>query len=242
MKDIQIIDDGESRERKKKFVKTYTATTSSGSSDSTDYEIFMDSLSSLEHNTAISKDTLKSALANLEVLSHDLEYGIKLVNPKPLSQFLQFLRVHPDPTIRQSSARIIGSSLLNNPDSHSLIKRQSLLEQLISLLETEEDNAVRASLVFTLNAATMDTEDVQELMQYRGLEILRSVYGIGDSDVRGKCATFVEDKLLVHRSIPLIDIELSQWCKLFQQSLISNNLRDNLTSQKLLSSLMYQSI
>lgn len=186
---------------------------------------------------------MKIALTNLEALSHDREYGIKLVNDQDtLDRLVETLKTHTDPQVRQSSARIIGSSLLNNPESQSIVSGSGFLTRLLECLQTETDNAVKASLVFALNAAVATEHDMRELMKAQGSQVLRQVYQSGESEVRGKCATFVEDKvLLYYRVIQDIEAEISSWCGDFQRSLISapSPPETDLTQQKLLSSLMY---
>jgi hypothetical protein len=252
LKDIQIIDDPEIQEQRKKLVQTYSASDrSSNSPPSTDFEILTTALSSLTSGDTIPTDELQTTLENLESLSHDREYGITIVQPDSLNQLLHILKTYPDPKIRQSCARIIGSSLLNNPESHSLVSGKGLLKHLVKLLEHDDDeyNNVKPSLVFALSAAIASELDILEFMQVSGSQVLRRVYQGGDNELKGKCATFVEDKLLLYRTTSgsgEVDSELSHWCRLFQLSLLSKQYNDkekeegdNISSQKLLSSLMY---
>lgn len=93
---------------------------------------------------------------------------------------------------------------------------------------------------------------MSEFLRVNGGEVLRRLVEEGDKDVKGKCAVFVEDKVLRYRGVEGVDGELEKWCQLFQESLFStesseNNSdddeddeNDDLTMQKVLSCLMYR--
>lgn len=176
-------------------------------------------------------------LANLENLAHDREYGLKLVQQIPLAKLLGLLHYAGDTETRQKAARIIGSSLQNNPESLSTVRGTGLIRELLTILKDESNSAVKASLIFALSAAVAGNDEAKEFFDANGSQLLRDRFAKDGVEVQGKCATFVEDVLSRHRLISGVDEEISQWSRTFQDFLQSRPL--DVTSEKVLAALMY---
>jgi hypothetical protein len=205
------------------------------SSSHPDAETFADAISTLDAPDG--HESLTLVINNLESLAHDRDFGVKLVQPKLLDRILSLARTHQADDIRQGAARIIGSSMWNNPEALDVVCRTKLVTKLVDLLKRETSSGVRASLIFALSAAVAGDYGVPEFMNAGGSTLLRELFGEEGSEVQGKCATFVEDNLPYSHGLSGVDEELSQWCRLFQQFLQKNTLDE--TSEKVLSSLMY---
>jgi hypothetical protein len=205
------------------------------SSSNPDSETFADAISALD--APDDHESLTLIINNLESLAHDRDFGAKLVQPKLLNRILSLARTHQADDIRQGAARIIGSSMWNNPEALDVVCRTKLVTKLVDLMKKETSSGVRASLIFALSAAVAGDYGVPEFMNAGGSSLLRELFEEEGSEVQGKCATFVEDNLPYSHGLSGVDEELSQWCRLFQQFLQKNALDE--TSEKVLSSLMY---
>jgi hypothetical protein len=205
------------------------------SSSHPDSEAFADAISALD--APDEHDSLTLVINNLESLAHDRDFGAKLVQPKVLNRLLSLARTHQADDIRQGAARIIGSSMWNNPEALDVVCRTKLVTKLVDLVKMETKSGVRASLIFALSAAVAGDYGVPEFLNAGGSTLLRELFGEEGSEVQGKCATFVEDNLPYSHGLSGVDEELSQWCRLFQQFLQKNT--PDGTSEKVLSSLMY---
>jgi hypothetical protein len=205
------------------------------SSSHPDSETFADAISALDAPDGYESLTL--IINNLESLAHDRDFGVKLVQPKLLNRILSLARTHPADDIRQGAARIIGSSMWNNPEALDVVCRTKLVTKLVDLVKKETSSGVRASLIFALSAAVAGDYGVPEFINAGGSSLLRELFEEEGSEVQGKCATFVEDNLPYSHGLSGVNEELSQWCRLFQQFLQKNTLDE--TSEKVLSSLMY---
>ena len=204
----------------------------------TDSEVFVDAyqilLATNEHASGI---PLTIGIWNLESLAHDREYGIKLVQPDSLEHLLMLARTNVGFQIRQGAVRVIGSALWNNPEAMEPVKQSRLVTQLIEVLKTEKEASVRASLVFAMSAATAGEDGMKEFLEGGGSQLLRELFLTDEPEVQGKCATFVEDNLPANHAMGEVHDELRLWCNAFQRVLQEN--RDDITSEKVLSSLMY---
>ena len=200
----------------------------------TESETFADAISTLDAQEV--PESLTLALTNLEHRAHDRDLGVKLVQPEPLNRLLLLAGTHEADDIRQDAARIIGSSLWNNPEALDVVSGTKLVTKLIDLLKKETRSPVRASVIFALSAAVAGNYGVPEFINAGGSVRLREMFEEDGSEVQGKCATFVEDNLPHSHGMNGVDEELSQWCRLFQQFLKENSSVE--TSEKVLSSLM----
>jgi len=205
------------------------------SSSHPDSETFEDAISALD--TPDEQESLTLVINNLESLAHDREFGIKLVQPELLNRVLSLADTHKTNDIRQGAARIIGSSMWNNPEALDVVSGTKLVTKLVDLVKKETISRVRASLIFALSAAVAGDYGVPEFINAGGSVRLRELFGEEGSEVQGKCATFVEDNLPYSHGLNGVDEELAQWCRLFQQFLQKNTPDE--TSEKVLSSLMY---
>ena len=202
-----------------------------------DQEIFGDAFEKLLTYDPHTKISAAAEFADLESLAHDIEFGVQLVQPDPLGKLCILARSSVFPGTRQCAVRVIASSLWNNPKALEAIKGSNLVAKLIDILKGEKDVGVRASLIFSISAAAAGEHGMQEFIGKGGSQLLRDVFAKDEPEVRGKCATFVEDNLPFNRAIDGVDDELSLWCRLFQQHLQNNG--SDTTSEKVLSSLMF---
>lgn len=220
---------------------------SRGQQDSSSYseqEIFNHAYELLlQTDEQSSEPALETEISSLESLAHDREYGIRLVQPEPLNHLLLLARNNVGFGIRQCAARTIGSSLWNNPDAIEGIKGSNTVKQLVEILKGEKHGGVRASLIFALSAAAAGENGMQEFLDSQGSQTLREAFLGEETEVQGKCATFVEDNIVWNRALPGVDEELSKWCQLFQQSLQRESTPIvSEKSEKVLSSLMSVSL
>ena len=121
--------------------------------------------------------------------------------------------------IRQGAARVIGSSLWNNLEAMEAVKGSHLITTLLYILKTEKHAGVRASLIFAMSAAASVEDEMKEFMDSNGSQFLRDIFQKDEAEVKAKCATFVQDKLLWNRDLVRVDEELLRWCQIFQESL-----------------------
>ena len=202
-----------------------------------DSETLADAISALDASQG--QDRLTNAIGNLESLAHDRDFGVKLVQPDILSHLISLADTHKTENIRQGAARIIGSSMWNNPEGLEAVSGTKLVTKLVDLLKKETSSNVRASLIFALSAAVSGDYGVPEFVYAGGSVRLRQLFEEEGSEVQRKCATFVEDSLPYSHGISGVNEELSEWCQLFQQFLQRNTPDE--TSEKVLSSLMWES-
>jgi nucleotide exchange factor SIL1 len=208
-----------------------------GTAAQTDQEVFERALDVLLNDGEDGLDTpLSIEISNLESLAHDLDYGVKLVQPDPLQNLLVLARTKTENSIRQSAARVIGSALRNNPEAMTVVKGTRLVPELINILKGEEDAGVRASLIFALSAAAAGEDEIREFVTAKGPLLLQEIFDRGEPEVQGKCATFVEDNLSYNPALSGIENELTEWCRLFQHFLKRSP--GGVISEKVLSSLM----
>jgi len=230
---LQIVESGVSRKR---AMETFTITSRPPKDPSShpDSEIFTHAISALD--TSGEQESLTLLINNLESLAHDRDFGVKLVQPETLAHLLSLACTHQAENIRQGAARIIGSSMWNNPEALDVTSGTKLVTKLVDILKKETSAGVRASLIFALSAAVAGNYGVPEFVDAAGSAHLRQLFEEEGSDVQKKCATFVEDNLPYSHGISGVDEELSEWCRLFQHFLQKNTPDE--TSEKVLSSLM----
>jgi len=177
---------------------------------------------------------------NLESLAHDIDFGVKIVQPEPLKRLLELARRGRDPESRKYAIRVIGSSLWNNPKAMEAVKGTNLVTDLIDILKEQGNDGVRASVIFSLSAAASGEQGVREFINAKGSDIFQEIFVKDDLEVQGKCATFVEDNLLSNRAVESVDEQLLRWCRLFQEHLLQKP--TDTTSEKVFSSLMFVSV
>jgi len=193
-------------------------------------------LLNLDRSTSDEYSILDEDLTNLETVAHDREYGLELVRQRPLKKLLELLKNARDGETRRQAARILGSSLQNNPDAQNVVKGTGLIKTLLGFLKGETDSTVRASVIFALSTAVTGEQETEEFFDEKGSQLLREIFDKDSVEVQGKCATFVQDVLPHHRLIPGIDTEIATWCQTFQTYLQSRPA--DITSEKVLSALM----
>jgi nucleotide exchange factor SIL1 len=203
-----------------------------------DQEAFRDSFESLM--TSNFEVPAGEGFWNLESLAHDIDFGVKIVQPEPLKRLLELARLGGDPKIRKCAIRIIGSSLWNNPKAMEVVKGTNLITDIIEILKEQDNDGVRASLIFSLSAAVAGEHGVQKFINAKGSDLFQEIFVKDDSEVQGKCATFVEDNLSSNLAIEGVDEQLLRWCHLFQEHLIQKPIDS--TSEKVFSSLMFVSV
>ena len=203
-----------------------------------DQETFRDSFESLMMSNI--EVPAEEGFRNLEFLAHDIDFGVKIVQPKPLKRLLELARRGRDPETRKCAIRIIGSSLWNNPKAMEVVKGTNLVTELIEILKEQDNDGVRASLIFSLSASAAGEHGLQEFINAKGSDLFQEIFVKHDSEVQGKCATFVEDNLLSSRAIEGVDEQLLRWCRLFQEHLQQKP--TDTTSEKVFSSLMFISV
>jgi hypothetical protein len=142
---IQIIDEPELR--RKPAMQTYEIPPRAwqDSSSFSDQEVFNHAYNVLlQADAQTSETTLESGIWNLESLAHDREYGIQLVQPEPLRRLLLITGTNDHFQNRRCAARIIGSSLWNNPDAMEAIKGSDTVKRLVEILKGGKHAGVRA--------------------------------------------------------------------------------------------------
>ena len=131
---IQVVDS--SGQTKKRAMQSYTIPPRAWQekSSQSDQDVFGTALQQL-----LTDLPTVDEISNLESLAHDHQYGVKLVQLDPLSRLLQIAELGDESKIRQCAARIIGSSLWNNPEAVKAVEGTDLVRRLIELLTTEKD-------------------------------------------------------------------------------------------------------
>ena len=199
-------------------------------------EIFAHALAVLNSVESSPSQSIALELSNLESLVHDRDFGLKIVHSQSMEQLLVLARESSMHEIRQGAARVIGSSLWNNPEATNALRGSNLVTKLIDALKREQHNRVQASLIFALSAAVHVVDGLQEYLNANGFQVLRDLFTRDQSNVQIKCASFVEDNLPSNRNIPGVNQELTEWCYVFQECLMRRPC--DVVSEKALSSLM----
>ena len=148
---------------------------------------------------------IDEALESLEELSHEVEFGERIINNATVSRLLYFINLKELPSrVRALSAIILGNSLQNNPNA--CIKaskivdkdgRVDLVRSLIELLNEEPDLKVKRNIMYAIARAAKIPGSHQYLITQDGLQRLRSIFEkTEDSRLRLKMAAFIEDEFL----------------------------------------------
>lgn len=147
---------------------------------------------------------LLPALTSLEDLAHEIYWGTEL-SKHHFPTLLSLATSHSSPTIRASSALLLGSACSNNPaaikaglahyPSHS---SEELVKALLTALETEHDGKVLHRLVFALAQVVKDANVFRTLVEDKGEERIVGIFVRSKKDkvVRGKIAVLIQDAFL----------------------------------------------
>ncbi|KAF8540222.1 hypothetical protein BDD12DRAFT_834326 [Trichophaea hybrida] len=137
-------------------------------------------------------------LAPLSDLVHEAYWGAHLTStPGAVSKLLSLLTSsHPAP-LRAASALTLGSALSNNPKALSnAVATTPLATPILSALTTESDETAKKRTLFLLGQTLRDASVRADFLAQHGVETLRTVFGKGTSEVRGRVAVVVEDSFL----------------------------------------------
>ena len=204
----------------------------------TDIAIFMDAMNVLREETSCTPE-VEGALDSLEDLVHELEFGLRLVDPNK-SQGLELvssLMKNGAPSCRSKAALVIGSALRNNENALDCIpKSHKITTQLLESISHESEQTVMKMQVYALSA-TMSLPSARH--DYRvadGHQVLRKAYAAGSDELQGKISSFVEDH---YAQFPTLGVDvvlqddatyeqqiyeldaIESWCKAFQGSLLA---------------------
>lgn len=142
---------------------------------------------------------ISTALLSLEDLAHEIYWGLQIADPRYVSGLLRLIRDSPEPTIRSSSALVLGSALSNNPKalaSAASVSTISLIRTLLSSLESETDSGAKARILYALNQAVKSPLTRDEFLVGGGMGTLQELFLNGNAEVMAKTATFIEDNFL----------------------------------------------
>ena len=232
---IQVVDSEESKQERR-AVATYKVPNRQAADNGVHAEedIFQNAFDALQstHN-GITTDQLRS----LEILAHDRDFGGKLVESKILPKLLKIARSNAISDDRKSAFRILGSSLWNNEAALANVNEINLISELLDALKLEGDDDVTASLIFSLSAITVKQGGFKHFIDRGGSQLLREAFASKDAEVKGKCATFVEDNYPLHREVGGVPQEISSWCHLFQKQILERP--TSICADRILTALMF---
>ncbi|KAJ6257699.1 hypothetical protein Dda_7487 [Drechslerella dactyloides] len=218
-----------------------------------DWETFHAAVKVLQDATPGSAG-LDSALDRLADMSHELEYGLKLIETS-LRRLIHIMtsQSHETPH-RRVAAVAFGNSLQNNAAALSHVKEQLgadtkevLFKPLLDAIVDETDRFLVRRLMFALSRAVRVHHGKRDFISLDGLPVLEIVFiRTDDMALRGKIATFLFDEFLdpnmmepetasgstggsgSQKVIQFKD-DLSGWCEVFQKDLMGrkSNAHDN---------------
>ncbi|KAK6335999.1 hypothetical protein TWF730_003372 [Orbilia blumenaviensis] len=207
-----------------------------------DWETFNNAASVLKES-APQAASLIEALQTLSDMSHEPEYGVKLIEISV--QKLINIITSPEyaSSIRSSAAITLGNSLQNNAVALSRVKKlfgtatkDVVLEPLLNALLKNQDMILNRRLMFALSRTVRIHNGKQDFVALNGLGALEKVYtATNDLPLRGKIAAFLQDEFLdmnmremevksgvktgSQNVIKSMD-DLSGWCEIFQGDLV----------------------
>lgn len=215
-----------------------------------DYSELSTSLAVLQSYKTADGPKLTAALEALADLGHEIDFGVKIVQPESLVPLLHIVK---EPSFSQSdkeiAVRVIGASLRNNPaaikNTFGLKVTETLIE-VIHQLATDSlhydpaGNKLAGRIVYALGSLVSNGEGDPEIYgeadreyaQNHGGLILRRSFIAGGPDVKRKTAIFVSDRALLW---PVAEIR--DWSDLFQKELIQGQL-DTSTKEAVLETLV----
>jgi len=163
---------------------------------------FKTSLSKIHESTNVT-----NALNSLEEASHEVEFGLKIINTKTLERLLFFITdKSQDHQVRALSAIIIGNSLQNNPHACATAgeitksdgTKLNLLATLLNVMSSDETSTkLKGNVMYAVARAVRVPGGQRYIVTQNGLEILRNIYKKhSDPKLRRKVAAFVKDEFL----------------------------------------------
>ncbi|EPS38572.1 hypothetical protein H072_7712 [Dactylellina haptotyla CBS 200.50] len=210
---------------------------------SSDWEDFNNAVDVLKGAYPTSR-TLPSALTKLVDLSHEPEYGVKLIE-QCLHHLIKILSSETYTSqIRSSAAITLGNSLQNNAVALKRVKKllgkdtkDIVFRPLVEVLTGNTEVILGRRLMFALSRTVRIHHGKEEFIAVGGLEALKKVYSATpDLPLRGKIAAFLQDEFLDMDMIkPEIaksggangkqkvlkgTEDLSGWCDILQDDLI----------------------
>ncbi|KAK6336346.1 hypothetical protein TWF696_001907 [Orbilia brochopaga] len=196
-------------------------------------------------------DGLNDALERLQDMSHEPEYGVKLVETS-LHRLIQLISSPSFETSQRSAAAVtLGNSLQNNAGALGRVKKQLgadtkevLFKPILDALVDETDRTVTRRIMFALSKAVRVRHGKQDFISLDGLPVLEIVYvRTQDLALRGKIAAFLHDEFLdpnmmgadvaqgstggsgSQKIIQMKD-DLSGWCEVVQKDLLERDSTD----------------
>ncbi|KAF8473892.1 hypothetical protein BDZ91DRAFT_712779 [Kalaharituber pfeilii] len=169
---------------------------------------FTDSISILLSASSYDTASLNQALDTLENLVHESYWGLKLAIPENVNALLGLILKSTIPSVRSSSALVLGSALSNNPKALKAAitplegeEDVKLIETLLVSLKHEKDDSARARIMYALSQSIKSVQTYEDFVRIKGVDVLRELWnevgGRGDrGEFWGKVSTFVEDNFL----------------------------------------------
>ncbi|KAK6540975.1 hypothetical protein TWF694_008356 [Orbilia ellipsospora] len=212
-----------------------------------DWEIFNTALATLQGSHPANKN-LPEALSTLSDLSHEPEYGVKLVETA-LSNLITILVSESYPaSVRSSAAIALGNSLQNNAVALSRVKRiwadrtsEVLFKPLVKALEKDwnKEKILGRRLMFAVSRVVRVKDGKEEFVALGGLQALEKLYvDTVDLPLKGKIATFLQDEFLDMEMVKMEGVanvkgggqqqkvlkegkdNLAGWCDILQEDLV----------------------
>jgi len=205
-----------------------------------EHAVFNDAITVLTSSTA-PESILVDKLQILEDSAHEIEFGLRLSEPTPLTSLMRLMSTSRNESLRELSATVIGSAVQNNAPALEQASSFHLVFKLLTALEKEERPKVQRRIVYALSAAIHHIRALREYDNIEGGLILRNLPH--DDALVGKIAVFVEDtfankamnkeasdlsmldqgNMVQHK---LTSEDLKSWCAYFsRQSLLSTEAR-----------------
>ncbi|KAK6342889.1 hypothetical protein TWF718_008270 [Orbilia javanica] len=207
-----------------------------------DWETFNNAVAVLKES-APQTSSLIDALRKLSELSHEPEYGVKLIEMS-LQKLINIISSTAYTTsIRSSAAITLGNSLQNNAVALSRVRKlfgtatkDVVLHPLLTSLLKNEDLILNRRLMFAISRTVRIHNGKQDFVALDGLGTLEKVYTMtNDLPLRGKIAAFLQDEFLDmgmremevksgvktgSQTVIKMDGDLSGWCEVLQSDLV----------------------
>ncbi|KAF3158808.1 hypothetical protein TWF751_001260 [Orbilia oligospora] len=207
-----------------------------------DWETFHNAVAVLKES-APQAASLIEALRQLTELSHEPEYGVKLIE-MTLQKLINIISSSEyAPSIRSSAAITLGNSLQNNAVALSRVRKlfgtatkDVVLHPLLVSLLKNQDKILNRRLMFSISRTVRIHNGKQDFVALDGLGTLEKVYtATNDLPLRGKIAAFLQDEFLDmemremevksgvkggSQSVVKLGDDLSGWCEVLQNDLV----------------------
>ncbi|KAF3938586.1 hypothetical protein ABW19_dt0210212 [Dactylella cylindrospora] len=216
----------------------------------TDWETFNNAVAVLEKKSSGTTE-LSEALTKLTDLSHEPEYGVKLVETA-LSRLIAILSSEEHTSsIRSSAAITLGNSLQNNAVALSKVRKSLgnnvktvVIKPILDTLLKDNDIILERRLMFALSRTVRIKLGKEDFIALNGLDALKTVFtDTGDLALRGKIAAFLQDEFLDSDMVNMyvaggssgansqrilkVNDELGGWCGILQKDLVEReNVQD----------------